>query len=130
MRLTTSPQVFLRRMEDWVCHDLVRLETGGRQDGASPLELVDALRPYLDEAKDVFGPRMARVRPGVLRRLRAAFDAALDASERTFASAGEPPHSGLGYLAGMEDLLVAINILLNLEVNTQSGNGRRADRAA
>jgi hypothetical protein len=110
------PGDYLRRLERFVAKDLNTIESGSRHNSGSPYEIVDAFRPFLEEAKEGMGPYLGRLAPGTLRRLRKAFDRVLDATERVFVSANEPPYLGLAHLAGVEDFLVAVNIVLNREI--------------
>ena len=103
---------YLRRLESFVSNEVNTVESGIRRAGASPYELVNAFGPFLEEAKECLGPRLGRLAPALLRRMRTAFDQVLDATERAFGDANEPPCLGLANLAGVEDFLVGVDIAL------------------
>ena len=110
---------YLKRLENFVAKDLNTIELGSRQNVANPFEIVDAFRPFLEEAKETLGPRLGRLPSVTLRRLRKAFDTVLDATERTFVAANEPPYTGLVHLAGVDDFLIALGIIMNRGANIQ-----------
>ena len=103
---------YLWRLESFVANEVNTVESGIRRAGGSPYELVNAFWPFLEEAKECLGPRLGRLAPALLRRMRTAFDQVLDATERAFVDANEPPCLGLANLAGVEDFLVGVDIAL------------------
>jgi len=119
----TSPSIsFIMQFEQWLLTDFARADRSIQAYNLDPEELVDLLRPWVELASELIGPRLGQLHPHDARALRGLINHALhrlehhcDRREQRFADV-------LSLLHPLDDLLVALSLAeRGLFQNQQAG---------